>query len=88
MKREREDVVVMGKLFGFGARRRLGDVKFDGSHKGRSDPGPPDSQISLSLGGTHEGSEVPMMGPESGGARGRRSDRKVPSGGRGVSDGD
>ena len=68
----------VGTLFGFGARRRLGDVKFDGSHKGRSDPGPPDSQISLSLGGTHEGSEVPQMGPDSGGARGRRSDKSIP----------
>lgn len=70
----------MGKVFGFGARRRLRDVKFDGSHKGRSDPGPPDSQISLSLDGTHEGSEVPAMGPDSAGARGRRSDTRIPPG--------
>ena len=76
----------MATVFGFGGRRRLRDVKFDGSHKGRSDPGPPDSQISLSLGGTHEGSEVPMMGPDSGGARTKRSDRAVPRGGQAVNE--
>ena len=68
----------LATVFGFGARRRLRDVRFDGSHKGRSDPGPPDSQISLSLGGTHPGSDVPQMGPDSGGARGRRSNKSIP----------
>ena len=58
MKRERKDGVVMGRVFGFGGRRRLGDVRFDGSHKGRSDSGPPDSQISLSLGGSFPASAV------------------------------
>ena len=70
----------VAKVFSMGGRGRLKRVVFDGSHAGRSDPGPPEEQITLSLGGTHEGSEVPMMGPDSGGARSRHSDTRIPPG--------
>ena len=53
----------LATVFGFGSRRRLGDVRFDGSHKGRSDSGPPDSQISLSLGGSFPASDPKGFGP-------------------------
>ena len=70
----------MGKVFDMGGRGRLKRVRFDGSHAGRSDPGPPDSQISLSLGRAHEGSPTPAMGPDSAGARSRGSDTRLPPG--------
>ena len=67
----------MGEVFKYVASGSARRVRFDGSHHGRmkSEPG---SQIELSLGDTHDGSEVPQMGPDSGGARSRRSDRAVP----------
>jgi len=76
----------MGKVLGMGGRSRLKRVRFDGSHAGRSDPGPPDSQIELSLGGTHDGSPTPAMGPHSAAARSRRSDSAVPRGGQAVNE--
>ena len=72
---------MMRKLFSLGGGRVKRGVLFDGSHVGHK-KSEPASQIEIALGGTHEGSEVPMMGPASAGARGRRSglDTRLPPG--------
>lgn len=69
----------MGKLFSLAGSGVKRGVLFDGSHRGHQESEPA-SQIEVSLGGTHEGSPTPQMGPDSGGARSRRSDTRIPSG--------
>ncbi len=54
-------------------------VLFDGSHVGHK-KSEPATQIEVSLGGTHEGSPTPAMGPHSAAARSRRSDTRLPPG--------
>lgn len=74
----------MGKLFSLAGSGVKRGVLFDGSHVGHK-KSEPASQIEVSLGGTHEGSPTPAMGPESAGARGKRSglDTRLPPGGPG-----
>ena len=67
----------VGKVLSLGGGRMKRGVLFDGSHVGHK-KSEPATQIEVSLGGTHEGSPTPQMGPDSGGARARRSDKSIP----------
>ena len=78
-------MIQVGEVFVFNASGSARRVRFDGSHVG-SMKSEPETQITLALGGTHDGSPTPAMGPHSAAARSKSSDRSIPS--RKVSDGD